>query len=88
MPRAHLFRWFLILPTLSLAAVLVRAAAPAGAEAMLVIAADQHSAYERSAQFVAHVDRLRMENPKLKHENIAGVLSQLQARIVNVRDSL
>lgn len=32
-------------------------------EAILVIVADQHSAYDRTAQFVAHVDRLRTENP-------------------------
>lgn len=32
-------------------------------EALLVVAADLHSAYERTAQFVAHVDRLRAENP-------------------------
>jgi 5'-nucleotidase / UDP-sugar diphosphatase len=38
-------------------------AATGSVEALLVIAADQHSAYERTAQFVAHVDRLRGENP-------------------------
>ncbi|MSU66889.1 MAG: bifunctional metallophosphatase/5'-nucleotidase [Opitutus sp.] len=41
------------------------AAAPAGAEALLVIVGDQHSAYERTAQFVARVDRLRTENSGL-----------------------
>ena len=41
------------------------AAAPAGAEALLVIVGDQHSAYERTAQFVARVDRWRAENPGL-----------------------
>ena len=35
------------------------AAAP---EALLVVVGDQHSAYERTAQFVAHVDRLKAEN--------------------------
>jgi 5'-nucleotidase / UDP-sugar diphosphatase len=38
------------------------AAAPAP-EALLVIVADQHSAYDRTAQFVAHIDRIRAENP-------------------------
>jgi 5'-nucleotidase/UDP-sugar diphosphatase len=42
-----------------------RAAAPAGSEALLVIVGDQHSAYERTAQLVAQVDRLRAENPGL-----------------------
>ncbi|MEO5961618.1 MAG: metallophosphoesterase, partial [Opitutaceae bacterium] len=32
-------------------------------EAILVVVADQHSAYERTAQFVAHIDRLRAGNP-------------------------
>lgn len=32
-------------------------------DAVLVIAADQHSAYERTAQFVAAVDRLKVEHP-------------------------
>jgi 5'-nucleotidase/UDP-sugar diphosphatase len=40
--------------------------APAGGpEALLVIAADQHSAYERTAQVVAVVDRLKAEHPGL-----------------------
>jgi 5'-nucleotidase/UDP-sugar diphosphatase len=40
--------------------------APAGApEALIVIAADQHSAYERTAQVVAAVDRLKAEHPGL-----------------------
>lgn len=34
-------------------------------DAVLVIAADQHSAYERTAQFVAAVDRLKVEHPGL-----------------------
>jgi 5'-nucleotidase/UDP-sugar diphosphatase len=34
-------------------------------EALLVIGADQHSAYERAAQFVAAVDRLKAEHPGL-----------------------
>jgi len=32
-------------------------------EALLVVIADQHSAYDRMAQFVAHVDRIQAENP-------------------------
>ncbi|MEO6567116.1 MAG: metallophosphoesterase [Opitutaceae bacterium] len=43
----------------------MRGAAPDGAEAMLVIVADQHSAYERTAQLVGQIDRLRAENPRL-----------------------
>lgn len=38
---------------------------PGEAEAILVIVADQHSAYERTAQLVARLDRLRAENPSL-----------------------
>ncbi len=44
---------------------LVLRAAPAGAEAVVVLMGDQHSAYERTAQFVAFVDRLKKENPTL-----------------------
>lgn len=40
-------------------------AAPAGAEALLLVTGDQHSAYERTAQLVATVDRLKAENPGL-----------------------
>jgi 2',3'-cyclic-nucleotide 2'-phosphodiesterase (5'-nucleotidase family) len=42
--------------------LLVRAGAP---EALLIIAADQHSAYERTAQVVAAIDRLRAEHRAL-----------------------
>jgi 2',3'-cyclic-nucleotide 2'-phosphodiesterase (5'-nucleotidase family) len=41
------------------------AAKPIAAEAMVVVAGDQHSAYERTAQFVAQIDRLRAENPRV-----------------------
>lgn len=34
-------------------------------EAIFVLIGDQHSAYGRSAQFVAHVDRLTAENPQV-----------------------
>lgn len=34
-------------------------------EALLIVTGDQHSAYERTAQFIALVDRLRMKNPDL-----------------------
>lgn len=42
-----------------------RAAATGAAlpEALLVIVGDQHSAYERTAQFVARIDRLQREHP-------------------------
>jgi 5'-nucleotidase/UDP-sugar diphosphatase len=43
-------------------AVCLAAAVP---EALLVIAGDQHSAYERTAQVVATVDRLKAEHPGL-----------------------
>jgi 5'-nucleotidase / UDP-sugar diphosphatase len=38
-------------------------AAPAGAEALLIVTADQHSAYARTAQFVALVDEMKAANP-------------------------
>ncbi|RXK54362.1 hypothetical protein ESB00_00235 [Oleiharenicola lentus] len=41
------------------------AGAPAGAEAVLVVSGDMHSAYDRTAQFVALVDRLKAEHPAL-----------------------
>lgn len=41
------------------------AAAPEGAEALVLIIGDQHSAYERTAQLVGRVDRLRAEHPGL-----------------------
>ena len=52
---------FLIL----LGAIPALRAAPPGAEALLLVTGDQHSAYERTAQFVATVDRLQAENPGL-----------------------
>lgn len=42
-----------------------QAAAPSDAQALVVIVADQHSAYERTAQVVAQIDRLHVENPDL-----------------------
>jgi 2',3'-cyclic-nucleotide 2'-phosphodiesterase (5'-nucleotidase family) len=41
------------------------AAAPAGAEALLVVTGDMHSAYERTAQFVGLVDQLQAGHPGL-----------------------
>jgi 2',3'-cyclic-nucleotide 2'-phosphodiesterase (5'-nucleotidase family) len=41
------------------------AAAPAGAEALLVITGDMHSAYERTAQLVGLVDQLQAGHPGL-----------------------
>ncbi len=46
----------------ALFALAVRLAA-ATPEALLVILGDQHSAYERAAQLVARIDRLKVENP-------------------------
>lgn len=58
-------RWFL--PFLLLGSFLTSqlTAAPAGAVAVLVVVGDQHSAYERTAQFVALVDGVKAENPGL-----------------------
>jgi 2',3'-cyclic-nucleotide 2'-phosphodiesterase (5'-nucleotidase family) len=50
---------------LVVAARLAFGAAPEGARAVVVLVGDQHSAYERTAQFVARIDRLRAENPGL-----------------------
>lgn len=41
------------------------AGAPTGAEAVLVVTGDMHSAYDRTAQFVALVDRLKADHPAL-----------------------
>jgi 5'-nucleotidase/UDP-sugar diphosphatase len=41
------------------------AAASEGAEALVLMIGDQHSAYERTAQLVGRVDRLRAEHPGL-----------------------
>jgi 2',3'-cyclic-nucleotide 2'-phosphodiesterase (5'-nucleotidase family) len=49
----------------SLVLTVARGETPAGVEALLVIVGDQHSAYERTAQVVAWIDRLRTENPRL-----------------------
>lgn len=46
-----------------LAVVWVVRLAAAAPEAIVIVAGDQHSAYERTAQFVGVVDRLRAENP-------------------------
>lgn len=37
----------------------------ADVEALLIVMGDQHSAYERTAQFIALVDRVRLKNPEL-----------------------
>jgi 5'-nucleotidase/UDP-sugar diphosphatase len=57
--RGNVMR-FLIAATLVLGANLAHAANP---EAIAIITGDMHSAYERTAQFVARVDRVRTENP-------------------------
>lgn len=59
--RTVFFR-FVIFGFLFSAAVFGRAATPAP-DAIVLIAGDLHSAYDRTAQFLAHVDRLRTENP-------------------------
>lgn len=41
------------------------AAHAAEVEALLIVTGDQHSAYDRTAQFIALVDRLRLKNPDL-----------------------
>lgn len=52
--------------TLALLLSAVTAAAqPAAPEALVILAGDQHSAYERTAQVVAAVDRLKAEHPGL-----------------------
>ena len=53
---------FVIFGFLFSAAVFGRAATPAP-DAIVLVAGDLHSAYDRTAQFLAHVDRLRTENP-------------------------
>ena len=55
------FSRFVIFGFLFSAAVFGRAATPAP-DAIVLIAGDLHSAYDRTAQFLAHVDRLRTEN--------------------------
>lgn len=59
----RLLRAFALLPFLLV--TVLRAAEPTAPapEALILIVGDQHSAYERTAQLVAHVDRLREANP-------------------------
>lgn len=58
-PLVYLLLFFVA----AIAAVPCRVTAASAPEAILVITGDQHSAYERTAQFVARIDRLRAENP-------------------------
>lgn len=44
-------------------AIVLKATAADEVTAIFVLTGDQHSAYERTAQFVAHVERLKKENP-------------------------
>ena len=53
----------LALVPLCLAGLRAAAPAPTAAEALVLVVGDQHSAYERTAQLVAHVDRLRAAHP-------------------------
>ncbi len=55
-------RFFRVCPLLLFLFTSLRAAEP---DALLVIVGDQHSAYERTAQFVAHIDRLRAAHPSV-----------------------
>lgn len=57
-------RWFL-LALLAWQTVGRVAALPGSAQALLIVTGDQHSAYERTAQFVALVDRMKRDNPGL-----------------------
>lgn len=59
--RRTVFFRFVIFVFLFIAAVFGRAATPAP-DAIVLVAGDLHSAYDRTAQFLAHVDRLRTEN--------------------------
>ena len=43
--------------------VFVSCVRAAEVEAIVVALGDMHSAYDRTAQFVAHVERIRTENP-------------------------
>ncbi len=49
----------------AVAAHAMRATEPAGAEAVVILMADEHSAYDRAAQLVAQVDALRAAHPRL-----------------------
>lgn len=53
-----LLRWSAL--AAAILAVPIRGAVP---EAIAIVTGDMHSAYDRTAQFVAHVDRIRAENP-------------------------
>ena len=52
-----------LLPLILFLAFLVAPVFALAPEAVLLVVGDQHSAYERSAQLVGRVDRLRAENP-------------------------
>jgi 2',3'-cyclic-nucleotide 2'-phosphodiesterase (5'-nucleotidase family) len=56
---------FVSAATLRLAAADVTLDTPAGAEAVLFVIGDQHSAYERTAQLTALIARIRAENLEL-----------------------
>ncbi len=56
-------RRFLVLIGFLFAFAVASAAQPARTEAFLVLLGDQHSAYERTAQLVARIDRLKAEHP-------------------------
>jgi 5'-nucleotidase / UDP-sugar diphosphatase len=58
-PRLLLFALLLALPSWA------QAAAESPPDALIFLIADQHSAYDRTAQLVAHVDAVRAAYPKL-----------------------
>lgn len=60
---ARFLRSFVFLAWFFLA--LLARARPAAPEALVIFTGDQHSAYERTAQFVGLVDRLKSDNPRL-----------------------
>jgi 2',3'-cyclic-nucleotide 2'-phosphodiesterase (5'-nucleotidase family) len=58
-PMSRIFRT----AALCLAGIFSRLAAAATPDAIVAVIGDMHSAYDRTAQFVGHIDRLRAENP-------------------------
>ncbi len=65
MRRSSLFSALLTCVLAVLPGTHFAAAATPAPEAILIIVGDQHSAYERTAQFVARLDRLKAEHPRV-----------------------
>ncbi|MEO7598277.1 MAG: metallophosphoesterase, partial [Opitutus sp.] len=53
----------LIIRCILLATLIASRVEAASVDALFIVLGDQHSAYARSAQLVAHVDRIKKENP-------------------------